>query len=67
MIYYFLSIISHASKKKKGVQFMGPALFLMPSFLDKEGKRLRRNALYYLVVSLSLFGLFVFIGENWPR
>jgi hypothetical protein len=64
-IYYLLTAIAHAKQRVRGADFLGPLIFVAPSFYDEggRGKRIGRNLLLSLVVFVAFGALFVLIGE----
>lgn len=67
MLYYFLSAIASARQKSKYAKFLGPFIFLDPYFVDPTGRKMYRNAFIFALLAVSFAGLFITIGEMWPR
>ena len=66
--YHFLNVVAGVKPERKSLApFLGPLVFIWPGLLNDIAKRSRTLMIVYFLLFLLFMGLFVGIGEFWPR
>jgi hypothetical protein len=65
LVYFVLAAGAHARQHVRGTDFLGPFVFVAPSFYDEggRGKRISQNILLSLAVFIGFAAFAILIGE----